>query len=98
MSPRRIGVFILTLVLGVVLALGSWRWWNDPGAATRSDDDYIAIARSRPEVFHAGTPQKVTVDRSGRLAVDFWFERERIRVFVQPRTDTVEEVVRFPVP
>ncbi len=96
MTPRRLLLTVFALVLGVVMALGSLSWWNDPGAASRSDEDYIAIARSAPEVFKAGTPRQVTVDRSGRLAVDFWFEKERIRVFVQPRTDRVEEIVHYP--
>jgi hypothetical protein len=96
MTPGRALAVGLILVLGVVMALGSLSWWNDPGAASRSDEDYIAIARSEPTVFRAGKPERVAVDRSGRLAVDFWFETERIRVFIQPRTDRVEEVVHFP--
>lgn len=93
MSPARVGVVVLTLVLAALLAVGVW---GQQPQAPRTDDDYIAIARSVPEVFKAGTPGQVTVDRSGRLAVDFWFAKERIRVFIDPRTDRVQEVQHFP--
>jgi len=92
----------LALALGLVavvvggLVLGT-RWWNDPGAATKDDEHYIAIARSVPEVFrHPDADEGITatVDRSGRLAVDFFFPSERVRVFVHPRTEKVEGVLR----
>lgn len=87
---------ILLLVGG--LALGA-SWWNDPAAATKDDEHYIAIARSIPEVFrHPDGAAGITaaVDRSGRLAVDFFFPKERVRVFVHPRTERVEGIRRSP--
>lgn len=87
---------ILLLVGG--LAFGA-SWWNDPAAATKDDDHYIAIARSIPEVFRHPDGDKgitATVDRSGRLAVDFHFPSERVRVFIHPRTERIEGLARFP--
>lgn len=88
----------LILVLVGALTLGA-NWWNDPKAATKDDEHYISIARSIPEVFrHPDADENITatVDRSGRLAVDFHFPNERVRVFVHPRTERVEGLVRFP--
>lgn len=92
------------LAAGLVLvvvggAVGVTRWWNDPGAATKDDEHYIAIARSVPEVFRhpsGGQAVQARVDRSGRLAVDFFFPGERVRVFVHPRTESVEGILRDP--
>ncbi len=62
MTPRRVGVLILALVLAVALALGMW------GERTPrlSDDEYIAIALSQPEVFHP-TPGGGTTVTSTRV-------------------------------
>lgn len=88
---------LVVLVTGG-LALGA-SWWNDPGAATKDDEHYIALARSLPEVFrHPDANQgriTATVERSGRFAVDFHFPSERVRVFIHPRTERVEGIVRF---
>jgi hypothetical protein len=88
----------LILLVTVGLALGA-RWWNDPSAATKDDEHYIAIARSIPEVFRhpeGGEGITATVERSGRLAVDFHFPSERVRVFIHPRTERIEGIARFP--
>ncbi len=88
---------LVVLVVGG-LALGA-RWWNDPAAATKEDEHYIAIARSIPEVFrHPDGDQGITatVERSGRFAVDFHFPSERVRVFIHPRTERVEGIARYP--
>lgn len=88
----------LILLLVGALAVGA-SWWNDPAAATEDDEHYIAIARSIPAIFrHPEGDEGITatVDRSGRLAVDFHFPSERVRVFVHPRTERVERVERFP--
>jgi hypothetical protein len=88
---------LIVLVTGG-LVLGA-RWWNDPAAATKDDEHYIAIARSIPEVFrHPDGDEGITatVDRSARLTVDFHFPSERVRVFVHPRTERVEGLARFP--
>ena len=87
---------ILLLVGGLALGAG---WWNDPAAAARDDEHYIAIARSIPEVFrHPDGDEGITatVERSGRLAVDFHFPSERVRVFIHPRTERIEGLARFP--
>jgi len=88
----------LILLLVTALAFGA-SWWNDPSAATNDDEHYIAIARSIPEVFrHPDGDEGITatVDRSARLAVDFHFPSERVRVFIHPRTERVEGIARFP--
>lgn len=88
----------LILLLVGALAFGA-SWWNDPAAATKDDEHYIAIARSVPEVFRhpdADEGSTATVDRSGRLAVDFHFPSERVRVFIHPRTERIEGVLRSP--
>jgi hypothetical protein len=95
---RRRWILAVALALVAVAAVaGGVNWWNDPKAATKDDEHYIAIARSVPEVFRHPSAGRVqaTVDRSGRLAVDFRFPDERVRVFIHPRTEQVEEVVRF---
>ena len=87
---------ILLLVGGLAFAAS---WWNDPAAATKDDEHYIAIARSIPEVFrHPDGDEGITatVERSGRLAVDFHFPGERVRVFIHPRTERIEGLARFP--
>jgi hypothetical protein len=87
---------ILLLVGGLALGAG---WWNDPAAATKDDEHYIAIARSIPEVFRhpqGNEAVSATVERSGRLAVDFHFPSERVRVFIHPRTERIEGTARFP--
>lgn len=101
MGDRRGFLLAVALVVALTggLALGA-RWWNDPAAATGDDEHYIAIARSVPEVFrHPDSdegPITATVERSGRLAVDFHFRSERVRVFIHPRTERVEGIARFP--
>ncbi|MGH2377206.1 MAG: hypothetical protein ACRDGT_01880 [Candidatus Limnocylindria bacterium] len=88
---------LVIVVIGGIL-LGA-RWWNDPAAATKDDEHYIAIARSIPEVFRHpdadGTVQ-ATVERSGRLAVEFRFPSERVLVFIHPRTEEIEGILFDP--
>lgn len=89
----------LAILAVVIAAAGISSWWNDPAAATKDDEYYISIARSIPEVFrHPDADEGITatVDRSGRLAVDFYFPKERVRVFIHPRTERVEGLVRYP--
>jgi hypothetical protein len=90
MTPARVLVVILALILGATLAVGTFA---APRPA-RSDDDYIAIARSRPEVFKAGTPRQVTVQRGDPVIVDFVFDNARYVVFIDPRNDQVTGVER----
>jgi hypothetical protein len=90
---RRLVIGAAVLVLVAASIVGVARWWNDPNAATKDDEHYIAIARSDPQVFRmqTGGSLRATVDRSGRLAVDFWEGDQRlIRVFIHPRTERVE--------
>jgi hypothetical protein len=94
--PFALAVGLTAIVVAGALGIASW--WNDPGAATKDDEHYIAIARGAPEVFRhpeGGRAITATVDRSGRLAVDFHFPSERVRVFVHPRTERVEGIARF---
>lgn len=96
---RGFGLAVALVAVITAGAIGISAWWNDPRAATKDDEHYIAIARSVPEVFrHPDADEGITatVDRSGRLAVDFFFPNERVRVFVHPRTERVEGVERSP--
>jgi hypothetical protein len=92
MTPARLLVAILALLLGATLAVGTF---GAPPPPARSDEDYIAIARSQPEVFRAGVPRQVTVQRGNPVIVEFVFDRERYRVHIDPRSDTVTRVERI---
>jgi hypothetical protein len=87
-SPLRVLAVGVILLLGAVLAVGTF------GGPTqyRADEDYIAIARSQPEVFRAGTPRAISVQRGSDVVVDFTFDRARYRVHIDPRTDQVTRV------
>lgn len=91
MTPARILVVLLILLLGATLAVGTF------GAPPRyrANEDYIAIARSRPEVFKAGTPRRITVERGDPVIVDFTFDGARYRVAIDPRRDEVTKVERY---
>ncbi|MBM4433794.1 MAG: hypothetical protein FJ028_01560 [Chloroflexi bacterium] len=88
MSPLRALAVGLVLLLGAVLAVGTFGGPAQYGA----DEDYIAIERSQPEVFRAGTPRAVNVQRGGDVVVDFVLDRARYRVRIDPRTDPVTKV------
>jgi hypothetical protein len=92
MTPGRVLIVILALILAASLALGTLG--APPSPPGRSDEVYIAIARSQPEVFRAGTPRQVTVQRGDPVIVEFVFDRERYRVHIDSRTDAVTRVER----
>jgi hypothetical protein len=91
MTPARILGILLILVLGATLAVGMW---GERPRREPSDDDYIAIARSQPEVFRAGVPRQVTVQRGDPVIVEFVFDRERFVVSIDPRRNEVTSVTR----
>ena len=88
MTPARVLIIVLILLLGATLAVGTL---GQP-AQYRADEDYIAIARSQPEVFRAGVPRQIAVQRGNPVIVDFVFEGGRYRVSIDPRTDQVTRV------
>lgn len=88
MTPIRILVVLLALLLGATLAVGTL---GTPSPKL-SDDDYIAIARSEPTVFRAGTPRRIQVQRGDPVVVTFVFDSERYQVFIDPRTQRVTGV------
>jgi hypothetical protein len=90
-SPLRVlGVGVI-LLLGATLAVGMW---GEAPQRQRSADDYISIAISQPEIFRAGAPLRTTVTPSNPVVVEIEFERERYRVYIDPRTDQVMRVER----
>ena len=98
MTPVRIIVVALALVLGALLAVGAW---GQPPTQRLSDDDYIAIALSEPEVFHptGGTSGRSVSARvaeytPSRVTVDVTSDGTRFRVFIDPRTNNVTQVLR----
>jgi hypothetical protein len=100
MTPRRVAVAILTIVLGVLMAIGVFGA-NQPTRRTLSDDDYIAIALSQPQVFHpsgATSGKQVVATKVDRTAdfviVDVTSDGSRFRVFIDPRSNQVTQVVR----
>ncbi len=95
MTPRRLIVLALALVLAVALALGMW---GEAPTPMLSDDDYIAIAISQPQIFHP-TPGGGTnvsgqvVERSaGQVVVEVVSDNQRFRVVIDPRTNKVTQV------
>ena len=99
MSPRRVGVAIITIVLGVLMAVGMFGA-NVP-SRTLSDDDYRAIAVSQPQVFHPSGPtsgqqvQAQNVTREGNtVTVDVVSDGQRFRVFIDSRNNQVTQIVR----
>lgn len=100
MTPPRILVVILALLLGATLAVGTLGA-PQPPAPAMSDDDYIAIALSDPQVFRPTGPgsgksvQPERVDRSGsNVAVDVTVDGIRFRVLIDPRTNRITQVTR----
>jgi hypothetical protein len=99
MTPVRVIVVALALVLGALLAVGAW---GEPPTQRLSDDDYIAIALSDPQVFHptGGTSgQKVVAERVERtpssVIVTVTSDGIRFNVYIDPRTNRVTEVKRL---
>lgn len=99
MTPRRGIVLLLTLVLAALLAVGAWgQGQNTPRL---SDDDYISIAISQPDVFHptpgGGTnvSAKVVDRNDAYVAVEVLSDGQRFRVLIDPRTSKVIQVTRL---
>ncbi|MDE3192774.1 MAG: hypothetical protein KGN00_03705 [Chloroflexota bacterium] len=96
MTPRRGIILLLAIVLAVALALGMWG--EAPTTPRLSDDDYISIAISQPEVFHptpgGGTNvQAQVVERSDSgVVVEVVSDNKRFRVVIDPRTNKVTQV------
>lgn len=101
MTPVRVLVVILALILGATLAVGTWG--APPGTEPRlSDDDYVSIALSDPQVFRPSGPgsgRNVTVSRVERaragVIVHVTVDGIRFQVLIDPRTDRVKEVTRL---
>ena len=99
MTPRRVAVAVLTIVLGVLMAVGVFGA-NQPSRQL-SDDDYRAIAVSQPQVFHPSGPtsgqqvQATNVTREGStVAVDVISDGQRFRVIIDARTNQVTQIVK----
>ncbi len=99
MTPRRAAAAVLAIVLGVLLALGAWS--ADQPSGSLSDDDYIAIALSQPQVFHpsgatSGQQVRATgIERGGGVVtVHVTSDGQRSRVEIDARTNAVTRVVR----
>lgn len=90
MTPIRVLVILLILLLGATLAVGTL----GPPPPQLSDQDYIAIARGHPEVFRAGTPRQISVQRGDPVVVVFVFDRETYHVRIDPRSQQVTDARR----
>jgi len=93
MTARLGPIFLATLLTGCRAFGGSGA---DPN---ESDAGYIGIARNAPQVqaFYArygGAAE--SVDRSGRLAVDFRASTARLRVFIE-NSRVVDAFVECPI-
>jgi len=98
MTPVRVLVVILALILGATLAVGTF---GAPPAQRLSDDDYVSIALSDPQVFRPAGPASgrsvvpERVDRSGsNVTVDLIVDGVRLRILIDPRTNKVTQVSR----
>jgi hypothetical protein len=98
MTPARIALVLFILVLAALVAVGAW---GEGGSTSLSDDDYIAIALSQPQVFHpsgASSGSRVVAERvergRGSVAVDVISDGERFRVVIDTRTNQVTRVER----
>lgn len=98
MTLGRVLLVAFTLVLAAVLAVGAW---GQSKAPTLSDDDYISIALSRPEVFHPNGPASggsvsARVDHSAPpVTVDVTSDGIKFRVVIDPSTNKVTQVIRL---
>jgi len=99
MTPRRALVALLAIVMGVLMAVGAWGTTRT--SPTLTDDDYRAIAISRPEVFHPGGPTSGGQISAGRVErssdtviVDVTSDGSKFRVVIDPRTQQVTQVLR----
>ena len=97
MSPRRVVVALLAIVLGVLMSLGMWGA-NQP-ARSLSDDEYIAIALSQPQVFHpSGATSGSRVAATGvthdgtNVLVDVVSDGQRYRVTIDSRSNQVTQI------
>lgn len=98
MSPRRVGVAIMVIVLGVLMAVGLFGT-NLP-TRSLSDDDYRAIAIS-PQVFHPSGPTSGprvlpgNVTHEGNtVTVEVTSDGQRFRVVIDARTNQVIQIVK----
>ena len=98
MTPPRVAVVILALVLAAVLAVGMW---GERPQTRLSDDEYIAIALSAPEVFHpsggeSGRSVSARIDRAAPpVTVDVTSDGIRFRVLIDPVTNRIRQVTRL---
>jgi hypothetical protein len=98
MTPRRGVVLVLTFVLAALLAVGAWG--QVPSSRVLSDDDYISIAISQPEVFHptpgGGTnvSAQVVERTDAYVAVEVLSDGQRSRVLIDPRTNKVLQTTK----
>ena len=79
MTARLPAICLTTLLIGCALS-------DSDANARPSDAEYVAIARSaqQAQAFYAKyTGVQESVDRSGRLAVDFRAGGARLRVFIE---------------
>ncbi len=102
MTPLRVGVVVLALLLGALMALGAW---GQGSSARLSDEDYISIAISDPRVFHptgatSGRSVKAQrVERSGStVVVDLISDGIPFRVTIDARTEQVTKVEQRSAP
>jgi hypothetical protein len=99
MSPRSVGVAILVIVLGVLMAVGMFGA-NVP-SRTLTDDDYRSIAISQPQVFHPSGPtsgqqvQAGNVTREGNtVTVEVVSDGQRFKVVIDARSNQVTQIVK----
>jgi hypothetical protein len=96
MTPRRGIVLLLAFVLAALLAVGAWG--QAPPSRVLSDDDYISIAISQPEVFHptpggGGNVSAHVVSRTNSaIVVEVISDGQRFRVLIDPDTNKVTQV------
>lgn len=96
MSARRGIVLLLAFVLAALLAVGAWG--QAPPARLLSDDDYISIAISQPEIFHptpggGGNVSAHVVSRTNSgVVVEVVSDGRRFRVLIDPSTNKVTQV------
>ncbi len=100
MTPVRVAVVVLALLMGALLAVGTWG--QPPVQDGLSDDDYISIALSDPQVFRPtgpGSGRSVQVSRVERapsgVIVSLTVDGIGFRVLIDPRTQRIKDVTRI---
>lgn len=98
MTPVRVLVVIMVLLVAVTLAVASFA---PPPQQRLSDDDYISIALSDPQVFRPrgpGSGGSVTVNKVERTSADVIVQLTvdgiAFQVTIDPRTNRIRDVVR----